>query len=225
MERNIKMSQKKETTNLTAVIHPFPPGRNKIVEAVKHLLENKEFQAITTAEIAKTAGVTEPLIYKYFKDKRDLLTQVLEGYLEQYISRVQIDLKGIKGALNKLRKLIWTHIYHYSTNRIFAKIILLEVKGFPIYFQSRTFQLSQKYGDIILKIIEEGINESEIRDDIQPNSLKHLILGGIERVVLPGLIFNKDISPDVLTENLCNLLFFGIRKDLSGRTLISEVMH
>ncbi len=43
---------------------PFPPGRTKIVEALKFLLEEKEFNAITTAEIAKTAGVTEALIYK-----------------------------------------------------------------------------------------------------------------------------------------------------------------
>jgi len=51
---------------------PLPPGRVKITEALKSLLEEKEFGAITTAEIAKNAGVTEALIYKYFKDKRDL---------------------------------------------------------------------------------------------------------------------------------------------------------
>lgn len=193
----------------------YPPGRTKIVEAVKQLLAHKEFQAITTAEIARTAGVTEPLIYKYFKDKRDLLHQVLEGYLEQYIDRIELDLKGIKGAENKLRKLIWSHIYTYATNRIFAKIILLEVKGFPIYFDSKTYSLSRRYGDIILEILEEGIRTGEFREDISPSSLKRLILGGIERVVLPGLIFNLDISPDILTEDLCSLLFYGIKKDAS----------
>jgi len=193
----------------------YPPGRTKIVEAVKKLLESKEFQAITTAEIARTAGVTEPLIYKYFKDKRDLLNQVLEGYLEQYIDRIELDLKGIKGAMNKLRKLIWSHIYTYATNRIFAKIILLEVKGFPIYFDSKTYHLSRRYGDIILEIIDEGIREGEFREDISSATLKQLILGGIERVVLPGLIFNRDISPDTLTEDLCSLLFHGINKDTS----------
>jgi len=193
----------------------YPPGRTKIVEAVKQLLENKEFQAITTAEIARTAGVTEPLIYKYFKDKRDLLNQVLEGYLEQYIDRIELDLKGIKGAMNKLRKLIWSHIYTYASNRIFAKIILLEVKGFPINFDNKTYSLSRRYGDIILEIIEEGIKNGEFREDISSSSLKHLILGGIERVVLPGLIFNRDISPDILTEDLCGLLFYGINKDAS----------
>ncbi len=207
------MSQKAQELPVKSNLRPFPPGRTKIVEALKQLLENKELQSITISEIAKTAGVTEPLIYKYFKDKRDLLNQVLESYLEHYISRIEIDLKGIKGALNKLRKLIWTHIYHYATNRIFAKIILLEVKGFPIYFDSKSYQLSRQYGNIILGIIEEGIGSGEIREDISPSSLKQLILGGIERVVLPGLIFNRDISPDILTENLCDLLFYGISKN------------
>ena len=84
----------------------YPPGRIKIAEALRSLLEQKEFNAITTAEIARSAGVTEALIYKYFKDKRDLLHQVLVEYLEQYHVRVREDLRGIQGALNKLRKLI-----------------------------------------------------------------------------------------------------------------------
>lgn len=205
------MLQEKEKKPAESKLQSFPPGRIKIVGAVKMLLENKDFQAITTAEIAKTAGVTEPLIYKYFKDKRDLLNQVLEENLEHYIQQVSVDLRGIKGALNKLRKLIWSHIYNYATNRIFAKIILLEVKGFPIYFESKSYQLSREYGNMILGIIEEGVKEGEIREDVPASTLKHLILGGIERAVLPGVIFNGEISPDVLTENLCNLLFDGIR--------------
>src|SRR5210317_706277 len=105
---------------------PLPPGRIKIVRALKSLLVEKEFGAITTAEIARNAGVTEALIYKYFQDKRDLLHQILGEYLERYFLQFQTDLKGIKGALNKLRKLIWGHLDVYSTNRVFARILLLE---------------------------------------------------------------------------------------------------
>ena len=60
----------------------LPPGRIKITRALESLLERKEFSAITTAEIARKTGVTDALIYKYFKDKRDLLHQVLSEYLE-----------------------------------------------------------------------------------------------------------------------------------------------
>ena len=177
------------------------------MNALRSLLEEKEFGAITWAEIARTAGVTEGLIYKYFKDKRNLLHQVLKEYLEDYFEHVKFDLKGIEGALNKIRKLIWGNINMYSSNRVFAKILLLEVRNFPGYFHSETYRLIQEYAKFILEIIEEGIQTGEIRDDIPPAYLRQIILGAIEHLCLPYIIFNKEIDPDVLTENLCKTLF------------------
>ena len=190
---------------------PLPPGRVKITEALKSLLEEKEFGAITTAEIAKNAGVTEALIYKYFKDKRDLLHQILSEYLEQYRVQIFLDLKGIKGALNKLRKLIWSHINVYATNRVFARILLIEVRNYPDYYRSETYQRVKEYSDIVLQIIEEGIANNEIRNDLPPQLLRHGILGSIEQLCLSGIIFGREIDPDVLTEQLCEFIVDGIK--------------
>ena len=190
---------------------PLPPGRVKITEALKSLLEEKEFGAITTAEIAKNAGVTEALIYKYFKDKRDLLHQILSEYLEQYRVQIFLDLKGIKGALNKLRKLIWSHINVYATNRVFARILLIEVRNYPDYYRSETYQRVKEYSDIVLQIIEEGIANNEIRNDLPPQVLRHGILGSIEQLCLSGIIFGREIDPDVLTEQLCECIIDGIK--------------
>ena len=192
---------------------PLPPGRIKIIRALKALLEQKEFSAITTAEIARRAGVTDALIYKYFKDKRDLLHQVLSEYLEQYRSQTTHDLRGIKGTLNKLRKLIWSHINVYATNRVFARILLIEVRNYPDYYKSETYGRVKEYSDIVLQIINEGIQNREIRDDLPPRLLRHSILGCIEQVCLSGITFGKDIDPDVLTEQLCAFIFQGIKKE------------
>ena len=188
----------------------WPPGRIKISDALRVLLETKDFGAITTAEIAKTAGVTEALIYKYFKDKRDLLYQLLSEYLEHYDVQVERDLKGIKGALNKLRKLIWSHINVYATDRVFAKILLLDVRSFSDYYTSETYKLVRKYTEILLEIIQEGIKNQEIRDDIPPVFLRQAILGSIENVCLTRVVFDQKISPDDLTEKLCKFVFKGI---------------
>jgi AcrR family transcriptional regulator len=189
-----------------------PPGRIKIVQALISLLEQKEFNAVTTAEIAKKAGVTEALIYKYFKDKRDLLHQVLREYLEQYGVYLDHDLKGIKGALNKLRKLIWSHINVYARNRVFAKILLVEARTNPDYYKSETHSLVKRYSDTVLSIIEEGIRNQEIRDDLEPTLIRHGILGSIEQICLTGVIFGREIEPDALTEELCELLFKGLER-------------
>ena len=189
---------------------PFPPGRIKIANAFISLLEQKEFSSITTAEIAKTAGVTEALIYKYFEDKRGLLHQVLKEYLEQYLVQFERDLKGIKGALNKIRKLIWGHISVYSANRVFARILFLEVRNHLDYYSSDTYQIIKAYSKILLEIIEEGVRDGEIRSDVPPKLIRQVIFGSIEHVCLTGVIFKGEISPDDLTEDLCKFIFRGI---------------
>jgi len=177
---------------------------------MKALLEQKEFGAITTAEIARNAGVTEALIYKYFRDKRDLLHQILGEYLEQYFVQFQNDLRGIKGALNKLRKLIWGHLNVYSTNRVFARILLLEVRNYPDYYRSETYERVKRYSNVLLDILEEGVEEGVFRTDLPPKFLRQVILGSMEHVCLTGIIFQREIAPDALTEDLCRFIFQGV---------------
>ena len=190
----------------------YPPGRTKIAEAFKNLFMEKEFNAITTADIARTAGVNEALIYKYFGDKRGLLHQVICETLAQYLDNLEVDLKGIKGALNKLRRLVWLHFNRYSNDRVFARSLLLEVRNFRGYFDSESYQHVRRYGQMLNDIIEEGVREGEIRDDIPVWHIRQVLLGGIEHLCLPGVIFGRSFSPDNFTETLCDILFGGIEK-------------
>jgi AcrR family transcriptional regulator len=210
MQLSVKKNESKQQGS-----RPLPPGRIKIVAALKVLLEEKDFGAITTAEIAKNAGVTEALIYKYFKDKRDLLHQILSDYLEQYRAQITHELKGIKGVFNKLRKLIWSHINVYATNRVFAKVLLIEVRNYPDYYKSETYERVKEYSDIVLKIIEEGVQTKDIRNDISPKLMRYGILGSIEQVCLTGITFGREIDPDDLTDQLCEFLFTGIAEGSS----------
>jgi len=203
---------KNSETLMTDQLKNYPPGRTKIVAALKELMEQKEFNAITTAEIARNAGVTEALIYKYFKDKRDLLHQVLSEFIEDFHKQTINDLRGIKGALNKIRKLIWTHFHVYSTNRVFARILLVEVRNHQDFFISNAYNLVRDYSNILLNIIEEGIRNSEIRDDIPAKMMRQSILGSIEHICLTRVIFGREIDPDSLTEDLCNVTFSGIER-------------
>ena len=188
-----------------------PPGKTKIIESLKTLLQKKEFDSITTAEIAQTAGVSEALIYKYFKDKRDLMYVVLREYLDEYLVRFEMDLKGIKGDLNKVRRLIWMHIHVYASNRIMAKLLSLVVRGLPDFYTSETYDwIVTVYARRVLDVIEAGIKSGEIRGDLPPTFIRQVLLGSLEHICLREVIFDKDIDPDALTDNLCKLLFEGI---------------
>lgn len=208
MEKNIKAL----STDPSPAKPSMPPSRLKITQALKVLLRDKDFNSITTAEISRVAGVNEALIYRHFIDKRGLLHAVLSEYLQDFVANLTLDLKGIHGAVNKIRKFVWASIHYYSEDRVFSRIQLLEVRNFPGYFDSETYQMVRKYAGLLMEIIEEGVESGAIRNDIAPSGIRQLILGAIEHSCLPAIIFDHKIDNDALADNLCEILFYGITR-------------
>lgn len=189
-----------------------PPGKLKIINAMRTLLEDRTFESLTISEIAVTAGVTEGLIYKYFKDKRDLLHHVLKEHYQQFLIQIERDLQGIDGALNKLKKIIWSSIERYANHRVFARIILLEVRNSEEYFQSEAYELVRQFNRIIIDIINEGITDGEIRGDLPAGYIRNAIFGTIEHSCLNRVIFNEPVSTNDTAKLITDLLFNGIKR-------------
>jgi TetR/AcrR family transcriptional regulator, fatty acid metabolism regulator protein len=189
-----------------------PPGRIKIVRAVRELLEIKDFNAITTAEIARTAGVTEGLIYKYFDNKRDLLYQVLKTYFDRFITHCDEAVEKADSALSRLRAIAFSYLDSYQRHRVFARILLLEVRNTASFFDSAAYDAVRRHSRIILGIIEKGIEDGEIRRDVAPAAIREAMFGAIEHATLAGIIFGREIDPEAVCDNICRILFDGIRR-------------
>jgi TetR/AcrR family fatty acid metabolism transcriptional regulator len=202
--------EKDRKKNIKSTIKPVPRGKVKIAEALISLLEEKEFNAITTAQISRRSGVNEALIYKYFGDKRGLLHQVLGNYLEDYLKHLELELKGIKGTLNKLRRLIWSHLSLYNSNRVLTQILLLDVRSCPGYFESESYAQVRRYSKVLMKILDEGVRKGELRGDIPTAIMRQVILGGIEHMCLPKIIYRKRYSPEDITKDLFETVLGGI---------------
>jgi AcrR family transcriptional regulator len=194
-----------------------PPGKIKIAEALKTLIEKKDFHSITTAEIAKVAGVNEALIYRYFGDKRGLLHEVLAQGIEDFMSDIEGELRRIRSASGKLRRLLRRSMGFYLGHRVFARMLLLEVRNFPGYFESRTYSLAKSYARLVLEIVREGIACGEFRDDLSPLRTSQVIMGGMEHLILPAVVFGRRIGAHACAETLCAVVLEGIVKSPQKR--------
>jgi len=189
-----------------------PPGRIKIMNALSELMKEKDFHSITTAEIAATAGVTEGLIYKYFKDKKELLYEVLNGHFQTFQNYIVSKIERCKSSIEKLSVIISNSLKSYAANRVFARILLLEVRNSPNYFESDAYDMVKIYSRTILDIISQGIQAGEIREDIDPHALRQVILGSIEHACLGEVIFGKELNTDKVAEHICNIIFRGVQR-------------
>ena len=175
--------------------------------ALEQLIEKKAFNSITIAEISRLSGVNESLVYRYFKGKRGLLHYVLAEHQKKSLYQLYADLVAITGAVDKIKRLIWRTTDNWNKDRVVAKILLIEVRNYPGYYKSETYQIVREYCKLLISLIKQGINNGEIRDDVSPWHLMQILLGGIEHIILPSLVFDREFNVDSFTENLFQIVF------------------
>lgn len=191
--------------------HTNPPGRQKIIEALTQLMRTKDFHSVTTAEIADVAGITEGLIYKYFKSKKELLYQVLNDLFAQFNQTILKRIAEKTSAIEKLEIIIYSSIEYYTANRVFARILLLEVRNSQDYFSSAAYEMVKAYSRTILDIIQEGIAKGDLKPDTDPQILRKIILGAIEHACLGEIIFSKELDAQAITHNISTIIFKGAK--------------
>uniref|UniRef100_A0A7C4AQ39 TetR/AcrR family transcriptional regulator n=1 Tax=Desulfomonile tiedjei TaxID=2358 RepID=A0A7C4AQ39_9BACT len=187
----------------------LPPGGVKLMQALRSLLETRHFDSITTAEIASVAGVNEALIYRYFGDKRGLLHKILAEYFKIHLAQIRNDVACGEDAVGKLRVLIEGTISFHKINSVFSRILLLEVRNNPAYFQSEAYELARQYSRLINEIIEQGIREKVMRSDIPLSCMRDVLIGSIERACMRPAIFEKDFDEKRLARHLADAVIGG----------------
>jgi AcrR family transcriptional regulator len=78
---------------------PADERRRTIVQAALRVFSSGSYAGSTTAEIAREAGVSEPLLYRHFPSKRDLWAACLEAAWVEFreaFDRASDDLLAVR---------------------------------------------------------------------------------------------------------------------------------
>lgn len=189
-----------------------PPGRIKLMKSFAQLMEEKDFNSITTAEIASNASVTEGLIYKYFKDKKDLLYQVLNKHFTEFYANIGNRIANEATCIEQLEVIIFSSLESYAENRLLSKMLLLEVRNSLEFFSSDAYAMVRKYAAVILEIIEKGIETHEIKPQTDAFLLRKVILGAIEHACLGEIIFGRKVDIDQVSSGISDIIFNGVKE-------------
>ncbi|MCB9845926.1 MAG: TetR/AcrR family transcriptional regulator [Phycisphaeraceae bacterium] len=103
---------------------PAQQRREQLLDCAAKLFSRRGYARTTTAELAKSAGVTEPIIYRHFASKRDLFVALIERAGEETIAAWRRHLKGAKDAAERLRRLLGENPMVSETGRDPYRVML-----------------------------------------------------------------------------------------------------
>lgn len=85
---------------------PAAKRREQLLDAALELFASHGYARATTSELAKAAGVTEPIIYRHFSSKKDLFIALIERTGQQTLEQWAQDLKNASDPADRLRRII-----------------------------------------------------------------------------------------------------------------------
>lgn len=85
---------------------PAAERREQLLDTAAELFAERGYARATTAELAKAAGVTEPIIYRHFASKKDLFVALIERTGQQTLDRWAAELESAADPAQRLALLI-----------------------------------------------------------------------------------------------------------------------
>ena len=184
--------------------------KKNIIDTATKVFAQRGFQESTITEIAKEAKVSEASIYEYFSTKEGLLFSIPAQSSETLFEVMAFHLKIIRGAANKLRAIVYLLMDSYQSNPDFAAVLMLFLKHNKKFLDTSGHHVIKEGIKQINRVIEEGIDSNEFRNDLNPYLVRSMILGTIEHLVTNWVMTGNPDNLTDLVDPLIDNIILGI---------------
>lgn len=187
--------------------------KEKIIAATVKLAMAKGFANTRTAEIAKEAGVSEGLIFKYFPTKNQLFAVIINDNIQRLKSGVQeiIDDRDLNPTA-KLISLINFHFRFFAVDRNIVQLVFGHSdRKSMVDIESVIQQGVHPYVRLVIKILEEGIKSGEFKP-LDPEVTALAIIGSLQVNLINKLILKNDEDLERVKNELIEFILAAIRR-------------
>jgi hypothetical protein len=144
----------------------------------------------------------------------------VEHWYTSLISGYDQRLQMIQGTWNRLRFMIWGHLYVFHEEPEMAKLIISEIRPGPEYRDTAVFSLNRDYTRRTLAIIDEAVASGEFRPDVPREIVRAMIYGGVEHHAFGFLRGEGDFSPDDAADAITDLVYRGLASGSRAQALM-----
>src|ERR1700709_1056074 len=121
-----------------------------ILDAAKSAFSEKGFEATSVANIARSARISDGLVYRYFRNKRQLLYEVLGKFSQRSLLALAAQVFKHDAFSTRLEALIRRHLEVFVSDTDLCRLFISEVRTASDYEGSPIQELNRLYTSVLI---------------------------------------------------------------------------
>jgi AcrR family transcriptional regulator len=167
----------------------------EIIHTGIKLIAEKGLQGLTIKNLSNAIGISEPAIYRHYKNKKEILVNIIDFFSKSTELKITEIAKSDSPSFDKLRL-----AFEFQFSRLQKNPALISVISSEEIYHGEDY-LKEKIRDITLlvagkleAIVKEGQAKNEIRDDLPSSQVTIIIMGAMRMMMVKWQLFDQKIS-------------------------------
>lgn len=190
-------------------LHAPIETRKKILHAALTVAARQGFAQATTKQIARTAGVSEGILYHHFKNKQDLCLAMIKEHAEAYRASLATHIASTKSAQKKLDMLIDFHIAYFTKQMSIFHIMFSKTGESTAMIHHIAKVAILPYVTLIADIVRQGIEQRELKL-VDPSTAALSLLGMLHSNIMHCCFGFAHTSSKKMKQTVKEIFFSGI---------------
>lgn len=152
--------------------------RRQLLDAAAQCFARFGYRGTTTAKIAAQAGVSEPIIYRHFRNKHGLFIALIEKVADDVFNNWQNAMRGLSSPLEKLTVLLYRNPATSDpwTASVYQLLFHASTETNDPIIQQAIRDHYERYVQALAAVMQEAQQAGQIRGDLPAEWLAWQIL-------------------------------------------------
>ncbi|MFA8341558.1 MAG: TetR/AcrR family transcriptional regulator [Rhodothermaceae bacterium] len=155
-----------------------------IIESAIKIFAEKGFHNSKISDIAKEANVATGSVYRYFKNKEDIIVNIFDDLWEKLFAEIKVMTKNKKLSPTETIDTIIDLIFDlFADNPSLAVVFVNEQNNLILSKENKFAVYYNKFLDLGVAALEQGQKESIISPSIDPHIFRHFVFGAVRNLI------------------------------------------
>lgn len=193
---------------------PSPRADSIRQEAVRLFAEHG-YAETSMRDIARAVGLLPGSLYAHLQSKEQLLLDIIETGIDEFLAGMQPIVASADGAEAKLRLAIKTHMSLVAGSLQQTGVVFHQWKFLTGENRDRVVAKRNAYEQMFMKILDEGVATKTFRPELDTRTAVLVILGALNWAPEWFSPYGK-VTPSELGDRVSNILMQGLVVPSSG---------